>query len=155
MRSLTIVAIAACMSLATLAAPVGPPLPSATPPPSLPEFRCEPPEPQPKGAALDVFCRTQHADADACVARGGAWWSYGLAPPGTRPWCHLPTPDAGRVCTSNSQCRASTCTPDGTAYSAAPGKALGHCDRYGNQTRQCATTVENGVVVTPKPCPLI
>jgi len=104
-------------------------------------------------AALEDLCRRQEAQAHACSAQDGLWYVPGMSPPGTPRRCLLPTPDAGRACTSSSQCRRSTCVPDGPGTSARPGIASGHCDKYG--IHSCGQTVEAGSVVTPPPCPVI
>ncbi len=162
MRFLPTRALAACLLLATLAACPAPPDPARPPQQAMtlpltprPTECVLPYEPVPSELQRDGFCRAQQLRADACAANDGAWGVPGLSPPGTQPGCSMPTPDAGRVCSSNSQCRQSACVPDAHAAAATPGNALGHCDKYGTVYPRCNATLVNGAIETPVPCPLI
>ncbi len=126
---------------------------AALPARSAPDFIC----PLPSGrtttpAEIEAWCRSLKAQAAACAAKDGDWHLPGLSPPGTIPTCILSTPDAGKACTSNEQCRQSACVPD---HYAASGPTTGHCDKYGLYPSYCRPSVDHGRVVTPPPCPVI
>lgn len=140
---------AASLLLAALPARAAP----ATAAASAPEFSCPMPALQsPTKAQLEAWCHPLRVEAAACAAKGGDYFLAGLSPPGSTPHCVMPTPDAGKACTSNDQCRHSACVPDpGTALD----PATGHCDRYGHYSAACFPTIDNGRYVTPPSCPLI
>ena len=146
----------ACLLLALAACRDAPEPPQAMNLPLQPlAFACVLPNAPPaSGPARDAFCQDQRLQADACTASDGEWGVAGLSYPGTLPSCNLPTPDAGRVCTTNRQCRQSACQPDAGAEQAPPGQATGHCDKYGHLYPHCDPTVVLGSVRRPAPCPL-
>jgi len=74
----------------------------------------------------------------ACLSHGGSWERMGM-----RGYfgCNLPTPDAGKSCTSDNDC-AMICTPVGEQIS-----RIGHCSPSFN-VFGCLRGMKNGVSTT-------
>nr|WP_314437710.1 hypothetical protein [uncultured Brevundimonas sp.] len=93
----------------------------------------------PQTASTNPNAPVQSADAAACAARNGTMRQVGRL----QSWqCVINYADAGKVCSSSSQCQGECRLPDGTE-AAMGAQATGVCqatsDRFG-----CNTRVEDG-----------
>lgn len=68
-------------------------------------------------------------DAPTCIAMGGDWGKWG---PSERQLCTLRTSDAGKPCTSSSQCEMRCVANDSSSLFATGDSAKGHC--FGSTT---------------------
>ncbi len=71
------------------------------------------------------------ATKEECLAKGGSWQKWGLA---QLEYCQIPSQDAGKSCTDNSQC---------TYKCISTSEVSGKCATYKN-TYGCFSIVENG-----------
>lgn len=77
-------------------------------------------------------------NAADCHAHGGNWKKVGLAGVDE---CDLPTADAGRACSDDSECEAACVTSDSTPPGSA---ATGHCYPRTTLNGQCLNHVRGG-----------
>ncbi|UWX03892.1 hypothetical protein H1235_15690 [Pseudoxanthomonas sp. NC8] len=80
-------------------------------------------------------------DAAACAAQGGTVRRVGMS---AAPTCVIPYPDAGRICSDNSDCIGS-CRADPGAIIGDAG--TGTCQRDSQDVFDCYLEIEAGVVV--------
>ena len=79
-----------------------------------------------------------------CKSKNGWWGSEGPRKASQRVFCHLPSPDEGKVCQSSHECIAGLCSPNGTNGSKSQ-KVEGHCSKF-QVSAGCITRLEGGKV---------